>query len=95
MAYMDMIDQPIHDIKKEDKKITKWLFFFEDIKAAVTNITKKELSIRQWLASYHGDIQYAIFTTDDPLPFFTFCCTLPFTASLTFIRYLKSKLTGL
>ncbi len=46
----------------------KWVYLFEDIPAARTALTHKHLTIPQWIRSYCGKKQYALFSWDDPLP---------------------------
>jgi len=69
MAYMDTIGK---DFEKQisNGKYIKWLFFPEDIYSSLIYFRKKELSINQLLNSYKGEREYAVFSWDDPLPFF-------------------------
>jgi predicted ATP-grasp superfamily ATP-dependent carboligase len=69
MAYMDTIGK---DFEKQmfNRKSVKWFFFPEDIYSSLLYFRKKELLINQWINSYKGEREYAVFSWDDPLPFF-------------------------
>ena len=68
MAYMDAIGK---DFEKQvfNGKHVKWVFFPEDIFSSFIYFKKKELSIKQWINSFKGEKEYAIFSWDDPIPF--------------------------
>jgi len=69
MAYMDALGK---DFEKQvfNGKQVKWLFFPEDIYSSLLYFRKKELSINQWIDSYKVEREFAVFSWDDPLPFF-------------------------
>jgi D-aspartate ligase len=69
MAYLDTIGK---DFEKQmfNRKRVKWFFFPEDIYSSLLYFRKKELLINQWINSYKGEREYAVFSWDDPLPFF-------------------------
>ena len=69
MAYMDAIGK---DFEKQvfNGKHLKWLFSPEDIYSSLMYFRKKELSIGQWINSFKGEREYAIFSWNDPIPFF-------------------------
>jgi D-aspartate ligase len=48
----------------------KWFFMFQDIPAALRSISCGTLTFKEWMHSYKGKKEYAIFSWDDPLPFF-------------------------
>jgi len=69
MAYMDVIGK---DFEKQvfNGKHVKWLLSPEDIYSSLMYFRKKEMSITQWIHSYRGEREYAIFSWNDPIPFF-------------------------
>ena len=69
MAYMDAIGK---DFEKQvyNGRHVKWLYMPEDILSSLRSIRKKELSINDWIKSFKGERECAIFSWDDPLPFF-------------------------
>lgn len=69
IAYMKAIGNKT-DKKTFQEKQMKWLFMFDDIKSLLTGIKDNELTFREWIQSYKGKIEYAIFSWDDPIPFF-------------------------
>lgn len=76
MAYMDAIG------KKFEKQIfngkhVKWLYMPEDIVSSIKYLKNKQLTIKDLLKSFKGKKEYAIFSWDDPLPFFALFNDLP------------------
>ena len=70
-AYLDVLDKKIEKINPS-KDTTKWLFFYQDLPAALKDIKDNNLTFRDWILSYKGKKEYAIFSWEDPLPFFKF-----------------------
>jgi predicted ATP-grasp superfamily ATP-dependent carboligase len=70
MAYMEAIGKHVEKAvcKKEN---VKWLSMLEDIQSSLKSMKKRELSIEEWICSFRGEKEYAIFAWDDPIPFFT------------------------
>lgn len=75
MAYMDAIGR---DFEKQvfNGKHVKWLYMFEDLSSSLKSIRKKEISLNDWINSYKGEREYAIFSWDDPLPSFAMIMNL-------------------
>jgi len=48
----------------------KWIYFRRDLQSAYYYWKKGELSIGQWIQSIRGKKAWALFSPDDPLPFF-------------------------
>ena len=71
IAYLDAIGKKIKGTKMHDNKI-KWVFGYHDILAAFHEMKKHELSFLEWMSTYKGKKQYAIFDWKDPLPFFRY-----------------------
>jgi D-aspartate ligase len=67
MAYMDTIGKDM-DEATMTKDVMKWLDCNDDIKAAVIDIKKGTLSFHEWIHSYYGQVNQAIFTREDPFP---------------------------
>lgn len=71
LAYLDVIG------KKSDKPTLnneniKYVFMYEDFKSSFKSYKKGELSLREWINSYKGKKEYAIFSWNDPIPSFVF-----------------------
>jgi len=69
MAYMDAIG------KEFEKQVfngehMKWLFMPQDILSILKSIRKRELSIKDCIKTLQGDREYAVFSYEDPMPFF-------------------------
>jgi len=69
MAYMDAIGKDFEKQVYNGKRV-KWLYMPEDILSSIRSIRKKEFSINDWIKSFKGEREFAIFSWDDPLPFF-------------------------
>ncbi len=69
MAYMDAIGKDFEEQVFNGKHV-KWLFALEDIFSSLKSIRNKELSIKEWINSFKSEKEYAIFSWDDPMPFF-------------------------
>ncbi len=46
----------------------RWVRAVTDLPTAIDEIRRKRLSLRDYLRSLRGPIEYAIFAGDDPLP---------------------------
>lgn len=69
IAYLDAIGKKFEKPISTSENI-KWLIMAEDIRSSIKNILKGDLSIFEWIKSYKGEREYAIFAKDDPMPFF-------------------------
>jgi len=68
IAYMDTIGENIEKpVLAEDG--VKWFNMFEDLDSAIESIMKGRLSFHDWINSYRGKKEYAVFKWDDPIPF--------------------------
>jgi predicted ATP-grasp superfamily ATP-dependent carboligase len=72
IAYMDAINDDVIKVISNNKH-TKWFFISEDIQSSLKSMLKGDFSFREWIGSFRGEKEYAIFATDDPLPFFVVC----------------------
>jgi predicted ATP-grasp superfamily ATP-dependent carboligase len=71
IAYLDAIGEKIKGTKIDDKNI-KWVFGYQDMLAAFHELKKHNLSFLEWMYTYRGKKEYAIFDWKDPLPFFRY-----------------------
>ena len=69
IAYMDAIGKDVKKVVNKRKHV-KWLFMLEDAYSSLKNISQDMLTLQEWVRSYKGKKEYAIFACDDPLPFF-------------------------
>ena len=69
MAYMDAIGK---DFVKQvfNGKHMKWLFMPQDVLSILKSFRNRELSVKECIKSLQGDKEYAVFSYDDPMPFF-------------------------
>jgi D-aspartate ligase len=75
------------------KNSVKWFNLYEDVPAVLYNIKKGTLNFNEWIKSYKGKKEYAIFTGDDPLPAFVLFVNFIFIDFPFFlIRYIKRHL---
>ncbi|MCL5291402.1 MAG: ATP-grasp domain-containing protein [Actinobacteria bacterium] len=59
------------DVQVEGFKIgVKWLRLATDLPTVVREIAKRRIGLRQYLDSWTGDVEFAVFSLEDPLPFF-------------------------
>jgi len=81
LAYYEAIGKPIKDmILKKDK--IKWLYMTDDFKSSVYNIREGRLTIADWIKSYSGKKELAVFDLKDMFPFivlFARTSLMPFT----------------
>ena len=73
LAYLDAIGKDISKVKFSISR-TKWLFMPLDLSSALRSFLKRDLSIKEWVISFKGKKAYAVFSWDDPKPFFYFIC---------------------
>lgn len=70
-AYLDAVGKhfPRESPYSPDKTI-KWVYFLEDIQSSQASMGTKTLSFPSWLQTYSFRNEHAVFSWDDPLPFF-------------------------
>jgi len=78
IAYMDTIGKKFEKQYLNNKNI-KWLFMQDDFYSSFESVKKGELSFSEWINSFRGKKEYAIFSKDDPLPFFVSSAKTAFT----------------
>ena len=69
IAYLDALGKDVGTIVPK-KGHAKWMFMFQDIPSSLRSTLNNDLSLKKWINSYNGEKTYAIFSRDDPLPFF-------------------------
>jgi len=90
IAYMDAIGREIN-LNDMDLGYSKWIFFYDDLRATIFNAINNELTLEQWRTSLRGKKDYAFYSKDDMLPFLVFNSKLMFLPMNYLIRLLKSK----
>lgn len=76
ILYQDMIGE-----KTETDTFTenvKWFRLMTDIPTVLSEIIKNEMTIKDYLATIKGEKTFAVFSLDDPLPFFMEMAMLPY-----------------
>ena len=75
LAYLDALGEQLPEIPTSSShKNIKWVYFFEDIQSARQNVRTRSLSLAKWLQAYSFRNEHAIFSWDDPFPFFLYGC---------------------
>lgn len=69
IVYLDALGKDVDQMIPKKEKM-KWLFIYQDIPSSLKGIVNGDLSLREWIRSYKGKKEYAIFARDDPIPFF-------------------------
>jgi predicted ATP-grasp superfamily ATP-dependent carboligase len=69
VAYCDAIGKNFEKPKFNGKHI-KWLFFQNDFLSSMKLFRGKEMFLSEWIKSYKGKKEHAIFSKHDPLPAF-------------------------
>lgn len=68
IAYMDTIGENIEKPILIENGV-KWFNMFEDLDSSIKSIMQGRLSFHDWINSYRGKKEYAVFKWDDPVPF--------------------------
>lgn len=76
MLYLDMMEQNIPDIFP--KNSLKWIRLSTDFVTVVKEIIRGRMSISEYLRSLKGEKEFAVFSLNDPLPFFTELLIFPY-----------------
>ena len=77
LAYKDAIRKPLEKTNPINKNV-KWLYMLDDLKSSMKNIRKGKLSLQEWINSFKGEKEYAVFACNDPIPFFVLCAKSTF-----------------
>ena len=76
MLFQDMLGQPL-DLPSPVKPM-KWLRTITDVPTVALEIMKGRMSVGEYVKSLQGKKQYAVFATDDPLPFLAEYLMIPY-----------------
>jgi len=68
LAYLDAVGYSL-DTSTPSVTNATWTFILQDIPAALRGISCGDLTFNEWIRSYKGKKEYAIFSWDDPFPF--------------------------
>jgi predicted ATP-grasp superfamily ATP-dependent carboligase len=77
--------EPLPDVQARTG--VRWVRMLTDLQAAVAEVCRGRLSIREYLNSFRSPLEFAVFAGDDPLPFLL---DIPFLTWLAFKRKLDS-----
>jgi predicted ATP-grasp superfamily ATP-dependent carboligase len=69
-AYCDMIGAPLPENRSQQYRNVKWISLRRDIQSAFFYWRRGDLSLTDWMQSWRGKKAYAIFSWNDPAPFF-------------------------
>jgi D-aspartate ligase len=76
MLYLDMINQPVPEVLP--KTNLKWIRITTDFVTVIKEILSGRLSISNYFRSIKGEKEFAVFSINDPLPFFTEILIFPY-----------------
>ena len=68
--YCDVLGLPLPANRRQSYRGVKWIHFRRDFQAALYHWRRGDLSLRQWLDSWRGPKVDALFSWNDPVPFF-------------------------
>ncbi len=83
--YYDVLGEQLTEQVNREQGL-KFVYLYEDVKAAYKYISKGELTIREWLSSYRGPLSHAIYNPRDLKPMLLFIMSL--------VRKFKSRVLG-
>lgn len=69
ISYLDTLNKFIENPIQIENDM-KWLCFFDDMRSTFRSIKNRNFSLQEWIKSFHGKKEYAVYARDDPLPFF-------------------------
>jgi predicted ATP-grasp superfamily ATP-dependent carboligase len=76
MLYLDMINRSV--IKESFKEGIKWVRLVTDLPTAASEIIKGRMGLKQYIRSIHGEKEFAVYSCNDPMPFFGELLMLPY-----------------
>jgi len=74
--FMDQIGTQLEKYGYETNK--QWIRLLTDTPIAIQSIMNGKISLQEYIRSIKGKKEYAVFSLDDPLPFFAELCMLPY-----------------
>lgn len=78
LAYMDAIGKSVKKPLVQMKEGVKWVNIIVDVLSSFKSLREKELSLSDWIKSYRGEKEYAVFSWSDPLPFMEYFVNIVF-----------------
>jgi predicted ATP-grasp superfamily ATP-dependent carboligase len=78
LAYADALGQDHGEWIPENGERVKWIRLLTDVPTAAVEIAGGRLSLRDYLTSLSGDVEWAVLSLDDPLPFIVDLALLPY-----------------
>jgi len=69
ITYLDSLGKDVDQIIPKKERV-KWFYMFQDIFPSIQSLVSSNISFRNWIRTYKGKKEYAIFALDDPLPLF-------------------------
>lgn len=86
-AYLDVLGKKLPGgFARAPNESIRWVYLLEDIQSSKTSMQKRSLSILRWIKTFRFDNEYAIFSWDDPFPFFYLGCQSISTLLYTLLR---------
>jgi len=92
-AYLDLTGQSLPEgaIQKPGRR---WVHLFRDFLSSVFYIRGGKLTVREWLATLRGQKKWAIYASDDPMPFFFSFLGLVYLILKSMRQMLRAKTPG-
>jgi D-aspartate ligase len=76
LSYQDMLGEKI--VTGNLSKETKWFHLITDIPTAFTELFRGRMKLKEYLVSFKGKKEFAVFSLKDPLPFIMELVLLPY-----------------
>jgi predicted ATP-grasp superfamily ATP-dependent carboligase len=67
LAYIDAVGQEV--LRNPIRNHVKWVRLTTDIPVVILEILSGRITVREYLSSMSGDLGFAVFSLNDPLPF--------------------------
>ncbi len=77
LIYNDLVGKGV-DQSKKGRIGVKWIELYTDFYVALGEIIRGNLSPRDYVTSLRGDIEFAVASRDDPLPFIIYMLLIPY-----------------
>ena len=76
LLYKDVIGESYNSAKAVEN--LKWVRLITDVPTVFNEIRKGNMTVREYLSSMRGDMEFAVLSKKDPLPFFAELFMLPY-----------------
>ena len=76
LLFQDVIGQPVQIPSSQND--VKWMRLITDVPIVLKEIIKRRMSLKEYRLSFKGKKEYAVFSLNDPLPFFAEIFMLPY-----------------